>query len=155
MYGEDLDYQTSHIEFFNGDGIDINNRIDKWYNPYTKNNTLNLDFIVNKDVAKGKIKTIAYTESIHEMEIVKYEKLFPFLEAGNGELEILNADDEEDCFHNAACELRWGTYHISDPNFPPELPPYHPECECYTSYYIEIGDKLKKEGFTEPEGEGE
>lgn len=154
MYGENLNYPTSHIEFFNRDNIDINERLAKWYNPYTENNTLNFDFIIDKEVAKNKIKAIAYTETIHEMEIVKYEKLFPFLEA-DGELEILNADDEDDCFHNTACQLRWGTYHVTDSDFPPELPPYHPECECYTSYHINIGDKIKLEGHTDPIGEGE
>lgn len=75
IYGEDIDYPVSKIIFFEADGLTIDDRIEKWWNPYN-GNSLNINFIKNKISAEHKINQIARSESLNEMEVIKRDKLF-------------------------------------------------------------------------------
>lgn len=129
IYGEDIDYPVSKIIFFEADGLTIDDRIEKWWNPYN-GNSLNINFIKNKISAEHKINQIARSESLNEMEVIKRDKLFHNCR----QIEIMNEDDEADCYENIHCEVYWGIYSVEDDDLP-KFPLYHPDCECFTVYY--------------------
>lgn len=119
------DLPTSKITFYNKDGLTIEDRLDKYFNPINENT-----FIKQKESALNKMRQITKSESLNEMNIVEYDKLFNL----SSSYEIYNEDDEADCDNNVSCESYWGIYNSSDE--PPDMPSYHPDCECHVAYYI-------------------
>lgn len=128
LYG-DLDYPISSIEFFNKDGLTIDDRINKWWNPYN-DKKISSTFIKNKNFAEAKIAQINKAEALNLTEKIKYDKLFH----QSDYIEIANEDEEDDCLDNISCETYWGRYSVKDDDLP-RLPIYHPDCECFVVYY--------------------
>ena len=119
------DLPTSKITFYDKDGLTIEDRLDKYFNPKNKDT-----FIKRKEQALNKMRQITKSESLNEMNIVEYDKLFDLCSS----YEIYNDDYDDDC-ETEICPIHWGLY--SSLEEPPEMPMYHPVCECHVAYYIE------------------
>lgn len=125
IYEFDEELPISKIEFYNKDGMTINERWKKWFYPKSQN------YLKDKFQALNKIKQICNSECVNEMNTVEYDKLFNNCTA----FEIYNEDDEAECDENISCESYWGVYKITD-ELPP-MPSYHPDCECHVAYYFD------------------
>ena len=124
-FDNDKELPKSKITFYNKDGQTIEDRLNKYFNPINENT-----FIKRKESALNKMRQITKSESLNEMNIVEYDKLFNL----SSSYEIYNEDDEADCDNNVSCESYWGIY--SSLEEPPDMPSYHPDCECHVAYYI-------------------
>lgn len=138
LYGEDKDYPPSRIKFFDKDGKNIIDRLNRWFNPYSIDDkgifSLNNDFRKDKLKAISKMDQISKAEALNEMEIIKFDKLF-----GNCDhFTIENEDEEDDCYDIPGCEIYWKQiWHPNhDGTSPIPIPLYHPDCECYAVYYL-------------------
>lgn len=125
IYELDEELPLSKIEFYDKDGMTIQERWKKWFYPKSK------DYIKDKLQALNKIKQICNSECTNEMNIVEYDKLFNNCNV----IEIYNEDDEAGCDENISCEIYWGVYKVTD-ELPP-MPSYHPDCECHVAYYFD------------------
>ena len=125
IYEINEELPISKIEFYNKDGITIDERWKKWFHPKSQN------YLIDKLQALNKVKQICRSECINEMNIVEYDKLFNNCTI----FEIYNEDEEEDCDENVHCEIYWGEYKVTD-ELPP-MPSYHPDCECHVAYYFD------------------
>lgn len=143
IYGDNVEYPPSQIKFFDKDGKTLEERLDRWFNPY-QNQQLNLDFIKNTTSAVTKANQISMTEALNQMEIVKFDKLFGICDR----FTIDNEDEDDDCGHSPACDQYWREIYRpnDDGTSPIPPPPYHPDCECYAVYYL---DHSKLEQQTE------
>ena len=150
IYGDDVVYPPSQIKFFDKDGKTISDRLNRWFNPYDKENQINKDFIKTTTAAVAKIDQISMTEALNQMELIKFDKLFGLCDR----FTIENYDKEDDCDHFPACEQYWGEiYHPNeDGTSPIPPPPYHPDCECYAVYYLDHSKlKTREEELNEEE----